>query len=74
MELGRVTYNNLIEDKSWVKKEAKQEKNYLALATQLMSKHPEIIMMANLTTRIGTAITFDRRTITIRSTIIFRVN
>lgn len=40
MELGRLTYNNLIEDESWIKKEAKQEKekNYLALATQLMSR------------------------------------
>ena len=40
IELDRLTYNNLIEDESWIKKEAKQEqeKNYLALATQLMSK------------------------------------
>ena len=40
MELGRLTYNNLIEDESWIKKEATQEKekNYLALATQLMTQ------------------------------------
>ena len=40
IELGRLAYNNLIKDESWIKKEDKQEqeKNYLALVTQLMSK------------------------------------
>ena len=40
LELGRLTYNNLVEDESWVQKAAKSdnEKNYLTLATELMSK------------------------------------
>ena len=42
MELGRVTYNNLIDEGSWrfiSKPKAKgEEKNYLALATALMTK------------------------------------
>merc|ERR1740124_2039321 len=41
MELGRLTYNNLIEKDSWNGKPAKSkdaEKNYLALATELISK------------------------------------
>ena len=41
MDLGRLTYNNLVDDESWIKKEAKMEheKNYLALATELISKY-----------------------------------
>ena len=40
MELARLTYNNLIEDKSWIKQEAKKENdlNYLTLATELIAK------------------------------------
>ena len=41
MEIARVSYNNMVEDKSWaVKKKNKteEEKNYLALATQLLER------------------------------------
>jgi len=42
MDLGRLTYNNLLDENTWsVKPQAKprnDEKNYLALATQLMSQ------------------------------------
>ena len=41
MEIARVSYNNMVEDKSWaVKKKYKteEEKNYLALATQLLER------------------------------------
>ena len=41
MELARLTYNNLVDDESWIKKEAKKEheKNYLTLATELIAKY-----------------------------------
>ena len=41
MELGRLTYNNLVDEESWSCKTSQSqnaEKNYLALATELISK------------------------------------
>ena len=42
MEVARVTFNNLVEDESWTvrrkKVEKSEQKNYLALATQLLEK------------------------------------
>ena len=42
MELGRLTYNNLVDDDSWSsnkkKAEKEQEKNFLALATEILEQ------------------------------------